>query len=557
MPGVTPIVSGVPYFYVRGAPPGNVGYFLDGVRVPYLFHVGAGPSIVNPAMVEKVDLYSGGYPARFGRFAGAIVDAETTEPRRDLHGEGNIRIFDAGAMVEGPLFDGKATVLLGGRYSYTGALFSLLSPTVKLDYRDYQARFTYDLTPHDRIGLFAFGAYDLLSQVENNIESIIFGSEFYRFDGRYDHDLGKGGKLRLAATWGFDQTRVGEQRNARDMLGGARLEITQPISENVTVRGGADGQVDDYRADARKWADPDDPDSKAYDALFPQRTDTALGAWVDVVWKVAPRLELTPGVRFDLFKSGSATGIGVDPRLAVRVDVNKHVRLLHALGIAHQPPSFLVPVPGLAVGNLQGGLQTSVQAAAGVELELPEEITATVTVFDDIFLNMSDTLSVNGTRDATTSEPRTQGYGRGLEVYVRRKLTRRLGGFVSYTFSRSQRSFNNAYFPSAFDRTHVLNAAAAYDLGRGWRAGARFTFYTGSPVLGFQNAVNIAARQDPARDPAFYRIDWRVEKRWQLDHAKWVSFVAEMLNTTLHKETLNGREIGPVSIPSLGVEGGL
>src|SRR5205823_6312709 len=37
MPGVTPIVSGVPFFYVRGAPPGNVGYFFDGVRVPYLY----------------------------------------------------------------------------------------------------------------------------------------------------------------------------------------------------------------------------------------------------------------------------------------------------------------------------------------------------------------------------------------------------------------------------------------------------------------------------------------------------------------------------------------
>lgn len=36
MPGVTPVASGVPYFFVRGAPPGNVGYFVDGVRVPLL-----------------------------------------------------------------------------------------------------------------------------------------------------------------------------------------------------------------------------------------------------------------------------------------------------------------------------------------------------------------------------------------------------------------------------------------------------------------------------------------------------------------------------------------
>src|SRR6478752_9098783 len=44
LPGVVPIVSGLPYFYVRGAPPGNVGYYFDGIPVPYLYHFAAGPS---------------------------------------------------------------------------------------------------------------------------------------------------------------------------------------------------------------------------------------------------------------------------------------------------------------------------------------------------------------------------------------------------------------------------------------------------------------------------------------------------------------------------------
>src|ERR1700730_4968261 len=29
LPGVIPIVSGLPYFLVRGAPPGNTGFFID------------------------------------------------------------------------------------------------------------------------------------------------------------------------------------------------------------------------------------------------------------------------------------------------------------------------------------------------------------------------------------------------------------------------------------------------------------------------------------------------------------------------------------------------
>ena len=65
----------------RGAPPGNVGYFIDGVRVPYLYHVGLGPSVIHPGLVDRVDLYPGGYPARFGRFAGGIVSGETTAPQ--------------------------------------------------------------------------------------------------------------------------------------------------------------------------------------------------------------------------------------------------------------------------------------------------------------------------------------------------------------------------------------------------------------------------------------------------------------------------------------------
>ena len=43
LPGVTPLVSGLPFFFVRGAPPGNNGYYIDGIRVPLLYHVGAGP----------------------------------------------------------------------------------------------------------------------------------------------------------------------------------------------------------------------------------------------------------------------------------------------------------------------------------------------------------------------------------------------------------------------------------------------------------------------------------------------------------------------------------
>jgi hypothetical protein len=569
LPGVTPIVSGLPFFYVRGAPPGNIGYFIDGVRVPYLFHVGAGPSVIHPGMVDSVELYPGGYPARFGRFSGGIVSASSTEPRATTHGEANIRLFDAGALAETGFANGKGSALVGSRYSYTAAVLSLIAGNTTLDYRDYQTRVSYDLTPHDRLSMFAFGSFDLISQTVNGIENVLFGSEFYRVDLRYDRRISQDTTIRVAVTGGFDQTKIPAQpRNSKNTLSGARTQIFHRLSENVQVRGGSDVLLEAYRADVQPYSDPDDPTARRFNALFPARNDVTLGAWTDAVLKVGKIWELVPGMRVDLYNSGGASAVGVDPRIGSRIEVSGAkkkipVYVIHTFGIAHQPPSFLIPVPGLAIGSLRGGLQRSVQSSAGVEVEIPELFTATVSAFDNVFMNMSDTLGVSRDPDVDDAfaDPRSQGSSIGMEVYLRRRLTKRIGGYVSYTLSRSTRSVGREHFLSTFDRTHVANAALALDLGRNWRIGSRFTIYTGTPLVPFGGNGLIAPPRslDPERDPSFYRIDGRIEKRWYFNRPGrfWVAFVAEIMNATLHTETLQGQEIGPVTIPSIGVEGAL
>ena len=561
MPGVTPIVSGLPFFYVRGAPPGNVGYFLDGVRVPYLYHVGLGPSVIHPAMVDRVDLYPGGYPARFGRFAGGIVSGEATAPRTDLHGEGNIRLFDLGAMAESGFDGGRGTVLLGGRYSYTATLLSLIAPTVDLAYRDYQARVTYDITPKDRVTAFSFGSYDLVGTKTNGIDTILFGSEFYRLDLRYDHDFGRRTTLRTAVTLGYDQTRIADQRNAQDRMLAVRTELHHPLTHEVFWRAGADAVVDGFTADKATYADPEDPDIIRFNNLFPPRTDVSFGTWSDLVINATPRLELTPGLRVDEYVSGGSAIPAADPRIAAKYRITDHFRIIHAYGVAHQPPSFVVPIPGLTPGDLQGGLQSSVQTSAGIEVDLPESTTGTATVFHNAFYNMNDALgdrsntTTGGVGNALTRRARGEAYG--LEIFLHRRLNKRLGGFLTYTLSRSMRTVNNSRFPSAFDRTHVANAALAYDLGRDWRAGTRLVFYTGTPIITPTRGLVIAQPTlSTDRNPPFFRVDLRLEKRWKLSQTAWISFIAEVMNATLSKEIYNSTQIGPITIPSIGAEAG-
>jgi hypothetical protein len=73
------IVSGIPFFYVRGRTAGNVGYFLDGIRVPYFVSRRTGSVRSAPRHGRAGRPASGGYPASFGRFAGGIV---SVKPRR-------------------------------------------------------------------------------------------------------------------------------------------------------------------------------------------------------------------------------------------------------------------------------------------------------------------------------------------------------------------------------------------------------------------------------------------------------------------------------------------
>ena len=77
LPGVVPVVSGLPFFYIRGAPPNDNAYYVDGIRVPLLFHVGIGEGVIHPALIDRVDFYPGAAPASYGGSAGAVIDGRT------------------------------------------------------------------------------------------------------------------------------------------------------------------------------------------------------------------------------------------------------------------------------------------------------------------------------------------------------------------------------------------------------------------------------------------------------------------------------------------------
>ena len=631
LPGVSPIVSGLPFFYIRGAPPNDNAFFVDGIRVPLLFHIGIGEGVIHPALIDHVDFYPGAAPAAYGGSAGAVIAGQTREPAAVAHGEANVRLIDAGALLESPFGDGRGSALVAGRYGYPGPIVSAITPTLRLNYWDYQTRLSWRLNARDTLGVFAFGSHDYLGSANTRNGEVgpiaeQLGSDFHRLDVRYDHALADG-NLRLAATFGYD-AQGGANADDDDsgpslttitnLSAALRLEADSRLSASVRVRGGASVQLDHYGFAQGEGALAQNamPQSPLSESADPPPTNVSSGAHADIVWHVTPRVEIVPGARVDVFRSTRANGPNgaratttvpaFDPRLSVRVTLTPAVAWLSSLGLSHQYPSLrvggvpalLLTVPGFPVGDAQ--LQTVAQASQGVEVALPADFTLSTTGFFSGWSGLTDltanclrimpaTTPAQGNPNAPPPEgpyvcPANQpahGVAYGVELLLRRPLSKRLSGWLSYTLSRSRRDEHfitesggdaQARVASDYDRTHVLNAIVAYDLGRRWRAGARLIVLSGTPFSNLRGNVP-APPYNAYRDPAFYRVDVRLEKRWALGKDGYFAFIAEGQNVTLRRErtpfsldcegnqTPQGgstqcrhSEVGPLTIPSLGVE---
>jgi hypothetical protein len=587
LPGVVPIVSGLPYFVIRGALPGNTGFFVDGIRVPGLFHFGVGEAVFSPGLIQKVDLYPGVYPARFGRFAGGVLSGDAVPPADKVRGEVTVRLLDTGALVETPFANGRGDALVAGRYGYPGLLLSIADPNVGLQYWDYQARAGYRFADGSHIGVFAFGSYDSVSMRPDGGGPLqqVLGVAFDRVSARYTRPTRYGGEALVELTVGRDRTEAGSSTPLT--LNGQVYSLagswTLHPDEKTNVRVGADLVFEPYRFDF--GSDPGNADTGALAGVLPvAQNDLTAGAYAELGTKLSSRVSIELGARLDLFTASypGASGFdpatqsravpAFDPRLSVRYEISPDLTWVSAIGMAHQASNIPLPIPALTFSQLGRGLQTAYQASEGVEARLPLGFSATATVFGNEFTGLAQLTNNCISRsdgDASCTNQTVHGESYGLELLLRRSLTAKLSGWLAYTLSRSERdSFDGrtglwGHRASEFDRTHVLNLIGAYDLGRNWRAGARVVAYTGWPY-----STTIFGATPNARMNPFYRLDVRLEKRWPQSWGH-VSFIAEWLNVLLNKEDIGvtsqncpagqtscPEAVGPITVPSLGVEAG-
>ncbi len=500
LPGVGSMLSGVAYPVVRGSQPSSTGYYLDGIRVPILFHLFLGPAVLHPDFIDTIDFYPGTPPPKYGRLMGGAIDGRLSHPREDrVHGSAYADLINAGVFLEYPFKSTGTNVSIAGRYSYTPWIIALASNAFQappppgrkndklvLDFWDYQARVEQDLG-EGKLRLFAFGSSDTFGTKAQDalgttaLQTILF----HRVDLRDRRRVGPG-ELETGVTWGLDRLATetrGPNDNGQFYIDqgtlAARVGYEAKLSERLSLRSGAD--VDRKSAAvtiSSQGADLDGTGIRQVRLDKPVAVGLFAGAWSELLWQPDDKWTVVPGLRVDNYHlSGGINHAAIEPRLTARYKLREDLTLKGGAGLFHQAPTTLISIPVVDIAGLEQGLQEALQFSAGAEWKAPKSFdvgldfyvnpmlrTVELTPFADETITNggggnTSAPSLPSPDDGLRQPPRqtevrasqvdinghdlpnlaSHGMAYGMEVLLRRPLGGNWFGWLSYSLQRSTR----------------------------------------------------------------------------------------------------------------------
>lgn len=614
LPGVSRAPFGIGLLVVRGAPPQDTGVFLDGHRLPILFHfggLGGLTSVVNSRMLENISFSPGGFSPNQGRVSAGIVELESKYAATDrVHGEAVVDIAGASVFLEGPVTkdpnDGAFTVAL--RRSYVdGVLAGIVSAldsaaTIAPRYYDYQVRYDRPVGGDSRkmLTMLAYGSDDelILLGSSNQASGTPDGTQsrtfFHRFNPSFTYRPDDKTFFRISPILGYDFTNTQTSgdpsgNNLRFQLQnsnfGLRIDGRRPVADWIDLEAGGDLIYFLFNTDSEL---PVLPATRDFPGPIP--TDTAtrqdrvtvpalLGAlWTEFEIRPFEGLRILPGIRFDLYGFDAEsdlivdprlvegrTFIGFDPRITARYDYSDDFALKGQVGIYQQPP-----LPTQLFINPDLPLIPAQQYSGGFEYQLLDKLRLDIVGFyrfqNQVPRFTADTEVVDGNVRLVGFRDDGQRRAYGVETFL--KLEKRWGlfGWIAYTLSKSEfrrrdEEWQTNFF---FDQTHAVTFVAAYDIGLEWTASVRFRYFTGGGLPRTEFRYYDSDFDQYARDldtvlrraPAFHQLDIRIDKRWTFD--SWyleayldVQNVYNRSNTEIFVPTFDFKS--EVPIPSLPI----
>ncbi len=534
LPGVARAPFGIGQLVIRGTGPEDSAFYLDGARIPLVFHFGGLNTVLSSELLDEVLYLPGSYGVRYGRTLGGVIDLRTDPelPER-ARASLSVDLYQSAALVERRLGE-DTSLFLSGRRSYIDVILDPVLDRMGAGavraprYWDLQARLLHRI-PDGSLTVLGLASDDrfTISGDEEAADEVALGLyiRFQKLMLRWEQGFGDRWRAEMTLLVGPETQKIavfdGEVRESPFHVV-LRAEATRApsLGGRALWRFGADllAVRERYVYDLTDFGFSLDATAWSWSPAPYAELSLQLGA-----------LSLTPGLRLDPFLTEGYAALSVDPRVGARWALPDGTVLKAGLG-QHSQPAAIEQVLDELGGDPDVGPEHAIQASLGGERSFGSIWTADLTGF---WYQLYDLVKRDRSEGiASEGERANVGLGRvyGVEGLLKAEGERGFG-WLALTWSRSLRAdaAGEPYLRYDYDQPIVLTALASRELGERWRLGARLRYGSGNPytpVIGRSFDLDdgdydgIWGEENSDRLPAYWTLDLRVDRSFELRRVK-------------------------------------
>jgi len=548
LPGVQFATEGTANVSIRGGSPDQNLILVDDVPVYNTNHLLGIFSIFNTDALKSATFIKGGFPARYGGRTSSVLDLRMKEGNlQEFHGTASIGIITSKVMVEGPIIKDRLSYMVTARRTFLDLLAKPVMALANIgkdekrnfgySFYDLTGKLNYIVNDNDRLYLSYFSSHDPLSigatnRSDSNGESSLdkhrwtmkFGNRIASL--RWNHLFPKGVFMNatlLYSAYKFSNSEYykrettinGDTKTESSDLGlssglndfGGKIDFDINTRFKQRIRTGIESTFHKFEPGVEVFYFNDavstyNVDSTRRQELF-RSFETAF--YLDNEITLGKVLLLNLGYRLNLYRTANKTYINHEPRVSAKLSpapgltietaysgVSQNLHLLSNTGIS-LPTDLWVPVTD-RIRPIY-----SRQKSIGISFEPRDKAYAiTVEAYHKTLENVIEYKEGASFIDTTTTWEYKVEAGKGLSYGIElmaEKKTGWLQGWVSYTWSRSSRQFENISFgkefPYKFDRPHNLSINTIIQLKKNRQLNLNWVFASGNPVtFAFENYTN-------------------------------------------------------------------
>ena len=547
--------------HFRGGELGEIGIMLNGQSLFDPFHIRDYQGIfstVDARAVDGVEVFTGGFPARYGDRMSGFVLMNSLAPERERHTEIGLSVFNTSFLTAGR--NPGSNWLLSAR---RGNLDLVINPELgEPSYFDVFGEYGIALSPTARLSFNGLLAHDTVSVVlesetaeREQVSSDTQNAQFWaRLEMDWSASLGNSTVLsytnysnRRDGVLDDEEKMVATVADYRDVEQiGLRQDWLYTGREGHRIRWGLqalasearfdyDGQAEYFGLPARFPGQPAAqqrrlqvaPEGGSYAIYFSDRF--AAGERTTIEW----------GLRWDdQTYTGDTADAQLSPRLSLLYRTRGNTELRFAAGryFQSQPIEALQVEDGITeywpaqrADHVIVGLQRRLRERLNLRIELYYKDFGRVRPrFENLFdpLGLIPELQADRIRLAPNS-----ARARGVEASLSRDAGP-LRWWSAYAWSRVEDRFDDGVEPRSWDQAHALQGGIEWR-GERWTFAAAAGAHTGWPRtdLSLIDGVAIAGRRNARRHPTFASLDLRISRRFDLQRGSLLAFI-EVSNAT-------------------------